>query len=611
MKNRQRRRSCVSAPPGVAVLLFKVIAGFLFAGCLDGCIGEGAGLDYPPGAFDLRQLSALDGDEDRMHLHQPALDETGFSFTSLFSHEKSETGDYCVTNVLYPFYSYRRRANEKEFALRPLFYCRIAPHDDRADAWFLYPLGRYSRTGKSRRLRLMPLFYYNRMVHAGRELSEVEGHTPGDLSEFEKRRMVPGETVDVDWFLFPLLYGGTDPEEGRYFAFLPFGGRLNNFLGKDWIRFVLFPLYMETQDPRYHSWNVLWPVFAWWRGEGQRGWKFFPFYGTNRREGRFERTWFLWPIGYRWRVGLDTKYPTTLFALLPFYGHIRNEKLNLTTVLWPLFSKRTDARRNLVEWHAPWPFFSYTRGDGIRGMKFWPVWGHRSGNHGRRVQFLWPMYSRSLARQDDRSLLTRSVGGVYWQWTEKWRDYEVDGKIVRKPPPRIPGKLWRGEDWIEDDNNQPPVDEPELANAPYKEYERTFWKLWPLCHARRGADDSRVFQFLSPLPWREGRGAANMLSPLWTVYRYERDAEGRIREHALLGLYRHVRDRTQRRLDVLGIYQYRRVGWYYRYAGILGGLVAYERVGYDKGFRLLWIPINPIAREQWDRFHSGAFEEVP
>lgn len=573
-----------------------------------GCDIGAWGLEYPPGVLEARRLSALSGPEDRLDSPAVAPDETAVSFPGLFSHAQSRQQDYSVTHALYPLLSHRARGDEVDYALRPLWYVRRSPAEERTDAWFLYPLGRYIRQGSNKRFWLLPLVYYNRLVHAGRHVSEASGHTPGELSEFGRRRTLAGQSVDTDFVLFPLLFCGSDSEEGGHFAVFPLAGIVKDYLGKDWIRFLFFPLYVETQDPRYHSWNVAWPVIGWWRGEDQWGFRVFPLYGTNRRAGKFERTWFLWPIGHYWRVGLDTKTPTELVFAFPFFGYMKNKHLRYDTVLWPLFGCRRDSRRNLVELHAPWPIFSYTRGDGVRAFKIWPLWGHRSGNYYRSVFLLWPLYTRQLERREDSTLLARMVAGVYWQWTEKWREYDMGGKVAVRPPPRKPGGFWRGEDWIPDGRREPPDET--LPDAPFKEYERTFWKLWPLCHSRREADDSAVFQALSVLPWPEDRGAANLLAPLWTLYRYERDADGQVREHALCGIYSHVRDARQRRLNVLGVYQYRRVGWYYKYVGILDGLVAYERVGYDKGVRLLWIPVNPIASAEWERFRGG-FEETP
>jgi hypothetical protein len=62
-------------------------------------------------------------------------------------------------------------------------------------------------------------------------------------------------------------------------------------------------------------------------------------------------------------------------------------------------------------------------------------------------------------------------------------------------------------------------------------------------------------------------------------------------------------------VNFLGAIQYKREGWYYKRFSILGGLVGYERIGYDKGMRFLWLPVNPIARDLRDRYRNGGFSE--
>lgn len=537
-----------------------------------------------------------------------AAGEGSASLPVLFSASRNERADSVTTDVLYPLFSYRRTRDVRETAFRPLYYVKQDPVADRTDAFFIYPLGRYRRERQNRYFTFWP-FYWSKQYRMGIHKNEHGPPSPGGLKEFAQRKTVPGVSTNLDWALFPIFFGGANTDEGKYFAFFPVGGIVKGLIGKEWIRFVLFPLYLETMDKRYHSWNVLWPLISWWKGPDQRGWRFFPFYGVNTRDGQFTKKFFLWPLGIDWRIGLDTKYPLRVHALLPFYAHMHNQHVRMTSILWPLFSRKYDDRRRLVEWHCPWPVFSYTRGDGIIGMKIWPFFGYRASNRQRNLTVLWPLYTRTLARTEDRTTLTRSSCLIFYQWTERWREHDLGDKVVVVPPPRDESSTVFGEAWVDDPRHPRPPDDPQIINAPYKDYERTFWKLWPLCHYRRGADDSKVFQFLSPLPWAGNEGSANTYAPFWTLYRYERDASGQKREYALLGLYHNIRDDLMRDVNVLGVVQYRREGWYYKRFMFLGGLVGYERIGYDRGLRLLWIPVNRVARSELDRYHGGGFVE--
>jgi len=573
-----------------------------------GCSVEEFGLEYPPGTTEVLHLSAFSPEERRMDTAPRSTSEGSASFPLLFSTTKNERADYVTTDIIYPLFSYRRNKDVKETAFRPLFYTKFDPVLDRTDGYFIYPLGRYRRDHKSIYFTFWP-FFYNRQYRPGIEVNRHNEPSVGALSEFAETRTIPGENMNLDWALYPILFGGKDTSEGSYFAFFPFGGMIKGLIGKRWIRFVLFPLYMDTLDARYHAWSVIWPVFGWWRGPDQHGWRFWPFYGENTREGKFSRRFFLWPLGADWHVGLNTKNPTTVHAFLPFYAHMYNKHLNTYSILWPFFSRQYDDRRHYIEWHCPWPVFSYTRGDGIEGLKVWPFFGYRASNSRRNLTVMWPLYIRTQQRTEDRVIHTRSSCLIFYQWDEKWREYELKDKTVVLSPPRNDDGVVFGDTWIPDPRYESPVSNLELSAAPYKEYERVFWKLWPLCHYRKGADDSKVFQFLSPLPWRGNEGVANTYAPFWTLYRYERDAEGQKREFALFGLYHNIRDSKMRDVNVLGVVQYKREGWYYKRFLILGGLVGYERIGYDKGMRFLWLPINPIARDLRDRYRSGGFTE--
>ncbi|MBN1808161.1 MAG: hypothetical protein JW909_03770 [Planctomycetes bacterium] len=588
--------------------LRKACIAAVLAAAATGCSVDQVGLEYPPGMTEMLHLSALTGEEDRMDTRRGEPGDTAAGLPPLCSVSRNEREDTVATDVVYPLFSYRRRKDVRETAFRPLFYVKQDPVENRTDAWFIYPLGRYRRVGKNRYFSFWP-FYWNKQYHAGRHVNHKPEPSTGSLEEFAERKTLPGETMDLDWALYPILFGGADQEHGKYFAFFPVGGMIKGMLGKEWMRFVLFPLYLESYDKRYHSWNVIWPVFGYWRGPDQRGWRFWPICGSNVREGKFSRKFFLWPLGVWWRVGLDLDNSTTVFTLLPFYGQMDNKHLHIKTVMWPFFSRKYDDRRGLVEWHCPWPIYSCTRGHGLEGVKVWPFFGYRASNSQRNLTVMWPLYTRTLKREEARTTLTRSSCLVFYQWTEKWREYDLGDKTVVAAPPRNDTGTIFGERWVPDPRFEEPATDPRLIGAPYEEYERTFWKVWPICHYRKGADGSRAFQMLSPLPWRGSPGSANTYAPFWTLYRWQQDGEGQIREYALFGLYHNIRDDHMRDVNVLGLVQYRREGWYYKKFFVLGGLVGYERVGYDKGMRFLWIPVNRIGRDEWDRYRSGGFME--
>jgi hypothetical protein len=346
-----------------------------------------------------------------------------------------------------------------------------------------------------------------------------------------------------------------------------------------------------------------------WKGERQAGWRVWPLAGVDRRQGKFERRFLLWPLFHWWSVGLDTKYPTEAFLLFPLWGHIRNANTDHVSVLWPLFSRRTQKDRDLLEVHAPWPFFGLAAADGLDALKVWPLWGERRSNNIRHKFLLWPLYRTKSERLNDLRLTTRNLAVVYWSVEREWVELaDSSGHVRCFAPPR--GEADR---WMRD--KRPSADarlasEAEIARrvaAGEGVYRRAVTRrLWPLAHSRMWADGSREFRMLSPLPLATQRyPGEDLYAPFYSIYGYSRSADGTRRESAVLGLYRHERNALARHVNVLGLTDYLRVGTERKRWRLLGGLIEYERDGAQKGFRFLWIPFRRIGSDSGEVAKQG------
>jgi len=489
-----------------------------------------------------------------------------------------------------PLVSAARDKDRRSFALRPLVAVESSPGKKRVEA--LWPIVSYRRDQDDRTLMVRPLFWYKRRVRGGGVRREV----------------------DTDWCLFPFLWGGNDVREGKYFAVFPLCGVMKGQIGKKKITFALFPLWYSTVDARYRSFGIAWPLIAYWRGKDQAGRRLFPFFGVNRREGRFDRRFWLWPFFSSWKTGLDTKLPGKARFVFPLYGRVTTEKRDKdgelkpfrdqATFLWPLFSYLKVADRNLEEIHTPWPFIGLERADGLSVRKLWPIYGERKSNDRRDKFVFWPLYRRSIWHEEEMEHRWYNVALIFTHRLYRWVDRD-DGYTL---PPAWPESIK-------------PIPDPRIAagkHTPWRTGEpgsevhtRRWVLLWPLFHYKRDEDKYVRFQFLSLFTHRS-RAAETLYGPFYTLYRYERDETKQKRESFLFGLFRHFRRPEgqeapgMRYVNLAGIISYHRRTGISREFSILGGLYGYERVGDRRRYRFLWIPFGRIPQEVRDEYERKA-----
>jgi hypothetical protein len=471
--------------------------------------------------------------------------------------------------AVHPFVAGEAAAGRRMFVLRPIFSLEDeGPGSTRWKFRALWPLILVERDDDAHRVRVFPVVWE-------RDRSKVDG------------------TVhDKDFWILPFVWAGSDTEEGGYFALWPLGGMIKGILGKQYIRFVLWPLWVEAQDKNYHSWNCPWPVFGIWHGPDQRGGRLWPLFGINERDGRFRRVFFLWPLGHWWDTGLDTTSPGKVRAFLPFFGVVATENLNYVTVIWPLFGRREDRKAGFVEWHVPWPLFSVTTGKGVNGFKVFPLYEQRFTPDVCRRAVGWKVlvFEKTWGETE----LTTKVSSclIFQSIRREWLEREVDGRTVREAPPREGPSLRLAAE-------RAGVDPESAGRRERPDDERTARSsvntlLWPLFRYRRSENDEVFFTVLEPWWWRDREVWDRHYGPFFTLYRYERLADGTKVEHALFNLYDHSRSDRERRVRLSPLFDYWRRGEpaEYRRFRILGGLFGYERRGEDKRVRLLWIPIG-------------------
>lgn len=375
-----------------------------------------------------------------------------------------------------------------DVGLRPLFQARSADEGQRVEAHLLFPLGTLERTPEQRTTRLYPVYQ-------------------------SIQRTDPDGFPDEDTIVFPFMFTGTHPVEGSYLYLFPFGGTLKGLLGKDEALGVLFPLYGWTRDRETETHHVLWPLISWTAGGGRSGLRVLPFYGHQEKRDAagdlvFDRTTVLWPFFHRAHDGTNSRNRFDSLVVFPLFGRTRSPWVDDDAVLWPLFRWWHDKRTGYREWRLPFPFFVRGSGPDHTRLDLWPFYGYRQRGGFTRHFALWP------------------VGHHEVQETEEYRDERL----------WVLPLFWRSHRRYADGRGE------DVSTS-----------VWPLVRYER--DHRGAFEVRLPAPLWFNDPLLNfdtILEPLWRLFRYARDAEGRTSLDLLLGLYSSRDGPEGARWDVLG-----------------------------------------------------------
>lgn len=418
-------------------------------------------------------------------------------------------------------------ATSREFVLRPFgSFERIeapaaaaATGDEvaeRARVKLFWPLIDVAWGEGNARAWLLPVFYF-------RLKPRPEGHS------------------DLDWFLLP-FFGGSDPEEGRYFAVFPLGGRLLGLVAKKEIHFALVPLYWRSWDGDYDSMHILFPIFNRVRGGGHRGWRVWPFYGAYAADRaatgapRYRRRFILWPFFIAGEENLDSQRPTRNLLVFPFYGQSLNPHTETRVYLWPFFHSARDVESG----HKL--YFGYVLPYRFTGGQFdlWPLFGWKTRAYGDRLGDRDP---RGIAGPGGRFGLDRDHAQGELPPTGINTRFRQFALFPIQRYDRDQGDTW---------------DSTKLWVLPFFWHFHTLdkdsfevadeWKLWPLFRYRRVGEWSS-FYFPSPLWFRQENLFERLYARLWRLFLYQRSPE-RSGWEFLYGLlsYRHERDDDDERV---------------------------------------------------------------
>lgn len=410
---------------------------------------------------------------------------------------------------------YREVARDKSLTVvAPFFYW--LKDKESLDTEFLYPLGRYGRNAEGSRFNLLPF-------------SRARRQLPEGSSEFT---------------FFPVFWGKTAKGE-TYGGVFPLGGVFRERFDRDYIAFVLWPLYSISRGHGVDNYHFLWPFFSFSTGE-ETSHTFWPLAGKIIKTGVYEKYYALWPFISYQRLKLDTDSPRTLTAILPFYLKDTTPTTYQKGIFYPFFSHYTSAQGNYEQWDTPWPFFVRGQGEDFKLLAVRPFYYHREEKNKEQIDILWPMYSRyqeySRSSEEELEALDTKYRFLFFsfyeshvtsqgKWEEKsrlWPLYFYEGQ---------PGRLKaHAPDLL-------PLQSPgwDLLFGPYL-------YLWSM--ERQGE-------------YRQGRA-------LWGIYRWEEIPGAR-----------------QWELSFLASRQVSSEGSKFK---LLSGLFTYEKQGIERSLRLFYLP---------------------
>jgi len=488
-----------------------------------------------------------------------ASDEVaGFDLGFLASRDVDLLG-HDRNRVAGPFFERRTADDGRAFtALRPLVSRLADPPTDRDLRELLWPIGMRKDFGGETDWRFLNAF----------------GHDFDNTDRDSRYR----------YSLFPIVFGGRDKQQEGYFAVFPIGGTIHEFLGRDRILFVLFPLYARSAVNEVVTQDVLWPVVSWTKGDDVSRFRVFPFYGKSVNAGRWSKRFVLWPVWTSVRYDYPES-PGGGFILFPLFGHTRTTGQESWMAVPPLFRwSRSEERRVL---NCPWPFFQYSSGD-INKLYLWPLWGRKTVvvEKSRWSGVLQPAHGGGATDGTDRP--PGRIKSAFFLWPVV-NAYEAERGGARLRRFRVAPVFFS-----ESTAAMPAEGQGDRT----QEVVNRYVKVWPLGSYLREKDNS-LFRTLDLWPLKRTGGIERNYAPLWTLYSRVR-VGGAVEDELLWGLFRHRRDdRENRSLSLFPLFSFHHSAEPERVSqwSVLGGVLGCRREGLRKTRRLLYFVKIPSRKD--------------
>jgi hypothetical protein len=417
------------------------------------------------------------------------------------------------TEMLGPLFYDEWKEEQHTWAVPPLLSYTVDPASELKEFNLLYPVMTYDRYGGQYRWQLAQVLSFSGGPYAG---DHAKSH----------------------FTLFPIYFQQRSTEEPgeNYTAFFPFYGHVKHRLFRDEIFFVMFPLYGRSVKRDVVTDNYLYPIFDLRRGDGLRGWDFWPLAGhehkdvTLRTNGwnevqtipAHDKVSALWPIFFNVHTSLGTTNPVWMQGALPLYSFERSPQRDSTTLIWPFFNRIDDREKKYREWDAPWPLIEFARGPGKTTTRVWPFYS-RSHNETLESDFyFWPVYKFNRARLDplDRQR-TRIAFFLFDHTTEKNTETGLTARRIYLWPLFLHRRDFNGNERLQVLALLEPF--VQGSHKVPRDYSH-IWSLW------RAEDNPKTGASSRSLLWnlyrRDSTQKVKTVSALFGLFQYQSGSEG-------------------------------------------------------------------------------------
>lgn len=417
------------------------------------------------------------------------------------------------TEALGPLFNFEEKETQQRWAVPPLGSYTRDSDTDFSEFDLAYPILTYDRFGREYRWQFFQVFSF-----AGGQ----------DPSENMARRFT----------LFPFYFQqrSTDAAE-NYTALIPFYGHLKNHLLRDEIKFVMIPVYAQSRKSDVVTDNWFYPIFSLRRGDGLRGWKFWPVVGHEHKEittktniwgdeeriGGHDKFFAVWPFFHNASTGIGTTNPVHQNALLPVYSLYRSPLRDSST--YALFFNYSDDReKKYHELDVPWPLIEFARGEGKTGNRAWPLFSHMKTPTQQSDFYVWPFYSFKCFHSDPLEReRTRILFFLYSDVNEKNTETGVASNRKDFWPLFTRKKNFNGDTRLQ---ILAPL-EPFLPNN--KSIERDYSPVWSVFRAEQNAKTGANSQsLLWNLYRRDAAPASKKISLLFGLFQYQSNPQGKL-----------------------------------------------------------------------------------